>query len=124
MGGRAEVRYRFDEDDPDGTKIYQMTCVVGNEKDENIVFSRKPPGFPYSDVHPGYPVGNSAPQKSSVGQDDFDEDDPEYKDRRTKLAARMAVEMAGAIAKEEMQNKKRPPEDDGDRHHPARRMRR
>lgn len=124
LGGRAEVRYRFDEDDPDGTKIYQMTCVVGNEKDENIVFSRKPPGFPYSDVHSGYPVGNSAPQKSSVGQDEFDKDDPEYKDRRTKLAARMAVEMAGAIAKEEMQNKKRPPEDDGDRHHPARRMRR
>ena len=124
MGGRAEVRYRFDEDDPDGTKIYQMTCVVGIEKDENIVFSGKPPGFPYSDVQSGYPVGNSVSQKSSVGQAKFDEDDPEYKERRGEYAVQMMADMAGVWAKKDMQNKRRAPEDDDGRHHPARRMRR
>lgn len=114
------VGCRFDHDDPDGTKTKQIRCVVGQIPDENVIFFREPPGFPRSDSHSEAPLGSSVPRNSSQGQDEFDPD--ELEETSNRHAAQIALEMANIKARQELRNRKRPPEDDDGRHHPARRM--
>lgn len=113
------ISYRLPQEDPDGS-TRQVTCVVGRipeAADANLIF-REHPGLGLPDFRSASPLGGPRSRKSSLGGAEFDQD--EFQERRAKIAAQMASEMARG----DMRNRKRPPEDDDGRQHPARRPRR